>query len=157
MIKLIEETPFNYIIEYDNAEYELSKSVLITTLFNNDYYIASPYKIKEKSYYLRNYIEFNHKKYIIVFSPGTLQYAQLEEINVEDNNPLGYNSIDGVLYEKDKLTYYPPYKKQEIYIVPSHIKSAYFNSITRHIPKYLKYVYYKNKILEFNDGKVHII
>ena len=162
MTKLIEENLYDYIVEVDGDYYFLSKIITARILSSNaSYNVANPYKFSKKRFILRNYIEFNNKKYILLFRPSNiLEYPHLEEIIVEDyHNPLGYYSINGILYKNEKLCYYPPHKKESLYIIPDFVHSFNENSITYHKPLYLTTVMYKNHLIyrDSNDHRLYKI
>lgn len=111
-----------------------------------------------KSIYIpANTTEFEYLGFLGQF--GMFKSSELEEINVDADNPL-YASLDGVLFNKDKtqILYYPQGKKDAVYVLPNTVTAVMGGGETLLTPfdqpEYLQNIIFPQFITYFASGVV---
>lgn len=113
-----------------------------------------------KSIYIpANTTEFEYLGFLGQF--GMFKSSELEEINVDADNPL-YASLDGVLFNKDKtqILYYPQGKKDAVYVLPNTVTAIMGGGETFLTPfdqpEYLQNIIFPQSVTYFASGVVAI-
>ncbi|MBS6628110.1 MAG: leucine-rich repeat protein [Clostridiales bacterium] len=111
-----------------------------------------------KSIYIpANTTEFEYLGFLGQF--GMFKSSELEEINVDADNPL-YASLDGVLFNKDKtqILYYPQGKKDAVYVLPNTVTAIMGGGETLLTPfdqpEYLQNIIFPQSVTYFASGVV---
>lgn len=111
-----------------------------------------------KSIYIpANTTEFEYLGFLGQF--GMFKSSELEEINVDADNPL-YASLDGVLFNKDKtqILYYPQGKKDAVYVLPNTVTAIMGGGETFLTPfdqpEYLQNIIFPQSVTYFASGVV---
>lgn len=144
-IKLITNRFDRYVVSYKSDIYNLFKDRNTGCVIEID-----PSK---KSYFLPNKLEYRGIIYHIFFDArySYLHCTNLEEFILE-KNLYGYIAYDGVLYYgqcRPMLTAYPVGKKNKYFFIPKGIdirsKTSWIDGME--LNPYLKYIYYKNRLI----------
>lgn len=111
-----------------------------------------------KSIYIpANTTEFEYLGFLGQF--GMFKSSELEEINVDEENPL-YASLDGVLFNKDKsqILHYPQGKKDEVYVLPETVTKIMGGGDTFltpfYRPEYLQNIIFPESVTYIASGVV---
>lgn len=152
----------NYIfVKYKYCIYALKKEKVNTEIdfhdcvmfkdFNGYIGFIVEINLKIEIYHIPTYIEFQNKKYYIIYINNyPLNYESRLHTIIVDNDNLCHYSEDGVLFtmldNKIDLALYPPKKKDQIYHIPKGITGIVYNAFL--INNYIKEIYYKNYIIK---------